>query len=185
LAPHLATLIGEYLRGTYYEPFVGSGAVFLRLPPVNAVLSDSNAELIASIRTIRRFPDPILRAVRRLSNTRSCYNRMRAAQPRSSITRASRFLYLNRTCWGGIYRLNQEGKFNVPFGDSGRAICTANRLLQAAKRFRRADLRCSDFEPIVEARTMASCDTTNSCSHGMTKNDSPRRANEPQSAEQS
>jgi DNA adenine methylase len=149
LAPTLAGLIGDQIKGTYYEPFVGSGSVFLHLVPDNAVLSDNNCELVSSIRTISYSVEKVLLALDRLSNTQSCYDEVRTSAPRDPIGKAVRFLYLNRTCWGGIYRLNKHGCFNVPYGNSGRVICQPTVLLSAAKQFRLAKLICSDFESVI------------------------------------
>jgi DNA adenine methylase len=66
--------------------------------------------------------------------------------PRTPVGEAARFLYLNRTCWGGVFRLNREGEFNVPFGHSGRVICRADLLLETAEALKVARLGDGDFE---------------------------------------
>ncbi len=127
LAPWLAEIIRPELGGSYYEPFLGGGAVFLQLSPATAVLSDLNEDLITTLDTIRNYPERVVHAAWRFTNTKTCYERVRKMGPRTDIGAAARFLYLNRTCWGGIYRLNRKGEFNTPFGNSGRAICRKAR----------------------------------------------------------
>ena len=149
LAPLLANIIDRELLGTYFEPFVGAAAVFLQLRQKRAVLSDINAELIHCLREVKADPESVLRAVWRYTNTRECYYRARCSRPRTAIGAAARLIYLNRTCWGGIYRLNQNGEFNVPFGGHDRVICHKGALLAVAGLLRRATLRCADFEEVM------------------------------------
>lgn len=150
LAPVIVPALRGELRGKYYEPFIGGGAVFLSLNPGSAVLSDTNQELITCLRVVRKSPDKVVRAVWRLSNSRECYYRVRRSVPRHEVTQAARFVYLNRTCWGGIYRLNRSGEFNVPFGDSGRTICCAESVLGMAARLKNVTLATSDFEAMID-----------------------------------
>lgn len=142
----LVPLLRQRLAGKYFEPFLGSGAMFLALQPRDALLSDINEELVQALRVIADRPEEVVGAVWRLSNTAECYYRMRSAEPRSAVGKAARFLYLNRTAWGGIYRLNRAGEFNTPFGNSGRVICRLKPVLDAADHFARADLEALDFE---------------------------------------
>lgn len=153
IAPFLARVLRAELRGRYYEPFVGAGATFLALRPRLATLSDANGELVSFLRIVRRFPEAVVDGVHRLSNSRECYYDVRASIPRTQIGMAARFLYLNRTCWAGLYRTNRDGEFNVPFGDSGRTICSRSAVVQVAKQFRGARLEVSDFQPIIESAT--------------------------------
>jgi DNA adenine methylase len=145
----LGTVLQTELHGTYFEPFLGAGAVFLAMRPKKAVLADVNADLIEFVKTVKRYPELVVESVWRLSNSKDCYYRVRGSAPRTRIGRAARFLYLNRTCWGGVYRLNREGRFNVPFGNSGRTICNRNDVVRASKAFRTAKLTAADFQPIM------------------------------------
>src|SRR5438132_1650725 len=85
LAPALAPVLATALKGTYFEPFLGAGAIFLALRPEKAFLSDTNKELIEFLRIARRSPEKIVKAVWRLSNSSECYYRVREMQPRSEI----------------------------------------------------------------------------------------------------
>jgi len=150
VAPLLASIVQPELDGTYFEPFVGGASVFLQLQPSKAILSDINEELIKSLKIVRDDPELVVRAVHRLSNTSACYYRVRRMKPRSVISYAARFIYLNRTCWGGIYRLNKGGGFNVPFGRSGRVICKRSSVIDGARALKKAKLRCADFEEVMD-----------------------------------
>lgn len=150
LAPLLVQIIRPELKRTYFEPFLGAGAVFLSLSPKQAVLSDCNEDLITTLRIIRENSAAVVEAVHRFSNTNECYYQVRQMKTRSEISRAARFLYLNRTCWGGIYRLNKQGTFNVPFGNSGRVICERRTVIEGAHLLRGVILECLDFEKAIE-----------------------------------
>jgi len=151
LAPTLAPLIKAHLRRTYIEPFGGGAALLLHLAPTDAVLGDVNAELIETFQTVTATPDEVVCAVWRFSNTSDCYYRVRAAAPRTAVGRAARFIYLNRTAWGGIYRLNREGAFNVPFGSTGRRICRKNLIVNAAKALTGTRFAVADFSATIDA----------------------------------
>ena len=150
LAPKLRELISMKLQKIYFEPFLGAGSVFLSTGPERSVLSDINRELIDCLQTIRDDPETVLRAIWRYSNTSACYYRVRKSNPRTAVGAAARFIYLNRTCWGGVHRLNREGKFNTPFGDSGRTICRRDHLIAYAQSLQGAELKCCDFQKTMD-----------------------------------
>lgn len=149
LAPVLAHILRHELHRQYFEPFAGAASVFLRLNPKRAILADINEELIEALTTVRSQASDVVDAVWRLSNSEECYYRVRSSNPRTPIGRAARFVYLNRTCWGGIYRLNRDGQFNVPFGNSGRRLCSKAHVESVARKMRNARIVVSDFEPVV------------------------------------
>ncbi len=112
---------------TYYEPFVGGGALFFALAAdgrfQRAVLNDFNSELMDAFKAIRDFPDAVVKALVRLkeeytAEPQAVYNRERDRNPQelSPLDRAARFLFLNKTGFNGLYRVNKNGGFNVPFG---------------------------------------------------------------------
>ena len=151
----LATLMREKLVGTYYEPFLGGGSVFFALQPQSAVISDANEDLINTYRLVRdRTPD-VISLLKRLRVDRETFDRMRAFEPQDPIRRAVRFLYLNRTAFGGIYRVNRDGRFNVPFGGGERTpevLWRKSLLVQASELLSLSGVKIhqSDFEPIIE-----------------------------------
>jgi DNA adenine methylase len=150
---------------------LGGGAVFFHLRPRRAVLSDVNGELIETYGIVRTCADRVLSVVQQMPVTKREYYRVRDSQPTSPVLRAARFLYLNRTAFGGIYRLNKKGQFNVPFGGGDRTpspLWTEALLEQAARALAGVDLRVSDFEPILdEARfgDVVYCDPTYTVAH--------------------
>jgi len=105
---------GDYSR--YVEPFAGSAAAFFAIAPSQAVLGDINRELIQTYRTVRRRPTAVYQRLGRFSTGEEAYYDVRAMQPRRAVTKAARFIYLNRFCFNGLYRTNVEGHFNVPYG---------------------------------------------------------------------
>lgn len=147
-APQIASLIGRHLTGRYYEPFLGGGAVFFYLRPKMATLSDINPELIAAYQAIRDSHVRIVKLLQLLPISGHAYEAVRAWKPRGAIDRAVRLLYLNRTAFGGMYRLNQAGEFNVPYGGGERtpAMLWESTVLQdASDALKSARLRPSDF----------------------------------------
>jgi len=154
------------LEGTYYEPFLGGGAVFFHLCPRKAVLSDVCGGLVEAYKVAKAQPGELLKAVRRLRVTKEEYKRVRGSAPRSALGRAARFLYLNRTAFGGMYRVNQEGWFNVPYGGGDRtpAPLWERRLVASAVAIlRHASIASGDFEKFVDRATRGDvvyCDPT-------------------------
>jgi len=102
----------------YYEPFVGSGSLYFLLSPNSAVLNDANRELISTYRAVRDGPRSVLAAYKKYDvlDKQQYYSVRDAIPPKNRFERGARFLYLNRACWNGLYRVNQSGKFNVPYG---------------------------------------------------------------------
>lgn len=104
--------------GTYIEPFLGGGALYLALEPRHAILADLNQELILCYQVVRDHLEALLIDLDRHVYERDYYYRLRAMDPAtlSPVGRASRFLYLNKCGYNGLYRVNADGRFNVPFG---------------------------------------------------------------------
>ncbi len=122
----------------YIEPFLGGASVFLSMEhPHEAYLSDVNEELIQAYQIIRDYPEELIAQIQLHPNTRDEYYRVRGSAPVDEIERAARFMYLNYTSFNGIYRVNQQGVYNVPYGFRNVAydfdkIRTASRKLQDA-----------------------------------------------------
>ncbi|MEZ4272849.1 MAG: DNA adenine methylase [Myxococcota bacterium] len=141
--------------GRYFEPFVGGGAVFFALGPRRAVLTDINENLINTYKMIRDDLDGVIAALDKHRATEEHFYRVRAQNPAalSPLQAAARTIYLNRTCFNGLYRVNAKGQFNVPYGRYERPnICNVANLQAVCLALRGVDLRVSD---VVKATTGA------------------------------
>jgi DNA adenine methylase len=137
--------------GRYFEPFLGSGALFFALEPRRAVLSDLNSDLIDTFSAIKehwKAVTSVLRTYNRLHST-EFYYQIRRSSPRSKATRAARFIYLNRTCWNGLYRVNINGEFNVPVGTRENVVLDSDDFGRASLLLKRASIMSSDFESVI------------------------------------
>jgi DNA adenine methylase len=147
LRPLIADLIGGTKIARYHEPFLGGASVFLGLSPFSkSYLRDSNRELIDAYRVIRDRPDALAARIAEFENDKSTYYWVRGLTPESKLDRAARFIYLNHTSYNGIYRVNLQGVYNVPFGDRrAPQIPTAEHLRGVAGRLKKARLDVGDF----------------------------------------
>lgn len=144
-------LPSEY--GAYFEPFLGGASVFFALEPKDAHLSDANEQLVATYAALRDSQEEVVRHLKRLRFDAEVYARVRRSKPRADATRAARLIYLNRTAFNGIYRVNGKGEFNVPFGSFTKepTICDEERLSACASSLATAKaIRTADFERAVE-----------------------------------
>ena len=149
LVPFIKQSIEGFDYKTYFEPFVGGGALLFALEPKHSEIGDLNAELIETYAAVRKSPLEIKRRLAKLSVNRTNYNRVRASLPQDTLDRAVRFIFLNRTCFCGLYRVNRKGGFNVPYGGGSRtpAVLTDSAILEnAARVLRQTSIKCSDFE---------------------------------------
>ena len=139
----------EYNR--YIEPFLGSGAVFFSLKPKKAILSDLNSELIETYCAIRDDYNRVEIELKKhhRNHSKSYYYEIRSKRLRVSTTRASQFIYLNRTCWNGLYRVNLNGVFNVPIGTKTNVLLPTDNFQGISNILKRVRLMDKDFEPII------------------------------------
>lgn len=138
--------------GAYHEPFVGGGALFFALQPNQAFLSDLNPYLIDVYCQIRDDVDSLIRELKRprYDNSEQAYYQVRSfmfANPRLRLCNAADYVYTNKTCFNGLFRVNKEGKFNVPFGRyANPTICDELNLRMCAAALRNAHIYYRDFE---------------------------------------
>lgn len=135
--------------GSYYEPFLGSGSMFFLLCPEHAVLGDTCKELIETYRAVRDNPAQIMRHLANWRPDRKFYYQIRGRPSGWRFRRAAEFIYLNKTCWNGLYRVNLEGRFNVPYGRPKTDYLIERRELMAvASALSREGVRLvtADFE---------------------------------------
>lgn len=138
----------------YYEPFVGGAAMFFFLQHERSYLSDTNEELVNLYTVVRDRLDELLCALRRHAklNSEAYFYQVRAQTPASmdDVERAARVIYLNKTCYNGLYRVNGKGEFNVPFGRYKKpTICDADNLEAASLMLRRATLSHGDYTRVL------------------------------------
>lgn len=152
LAGKVTDLARQHLTGTYFEPFLGGGALFFYWRPERAVLSDINGPLINAYRQVKRSPDQIREFLREMPVGRGIYYSIRGLSLEDEVDQAVRFLYLNRTCFSGLYRVNKKGQFTVPYGGgrTPRLLTETQILNDAAAALRGAELLQSDFESVVQ-----------------------------------
>jgi len=139
--------------GTYFEPFLGGGALFFDVAPDIAVLGDANPELINCYKVVKDSPHLLLRELAKLTISESEYYRVRALAPEelSPVERAARFIYLNKTCYNGLYRVNKSGQFNTPFGKHTKVkLADSNTLGAASALLQSSLLMCGDYRTVVE-----------------------------------
>jgi DNA adenine methylase len=143
---------------TYFEPFVGGGAVFFALQHQGevreAVLSDTNEELVTTYHVIQERPNYLIRrlgfhADHHDQNPKRHFYKVRAQSFKRPTYVAARFIYLNRTCYNGLYRVNQEGKFNTPLGKYTHPNIVQEETINACHHaLQQAMIRCHDFSHI-------------------------------------
>lgn len=137
---------------TYYEPFFGSGAIYFSLQPRRAVIADLNSELVNFYNVLKNrgplFDRYLVSHARKHSP--DYYYHVRAQSPRSPEARAARFLYLNRTCWNGLYRVNREGFFNVPIGTKTSVLLDSDDFDRISHLLSTAEILVADFECTIE-----------------------------------
>ncbi len=137
---------------TYHEPFLGGGALFFELwrssKIKKAVLSDKNQELVDTYIAIRDYVEDVIRLLSKYPYDKDFYYKIRERNPwdLDLPERAARMIYLNRTCYNGLYRLNKSGKFNVPFGRyKNPQICDADNLRAVSSVLKKTEILCADF----------------------------------------
>lgn len=133
--------------GTYIEPFLGSGAVFFSLQPKDAILSDINKELIDLYIIMRDNPEKLKEQLvyHQRMHCKEYYYSVRETIPTNILERSGRLLYLNRACYNGMYRVNKQGKFNVPIGTKSNFTYDVDQFNKYADCLKFAILKCSDF----------------------------------------
>lgn len=139
--------------GTYHEPFLGGGALFFHLQPEKACLSDTNADLINVYKVVRDRVEDLIDSLSVHKNTEDYYYEMRSVVPEKLdiIKRASRTIYLNKTCFNGLYRVNKRGEFNVPFGKkTGEFTIDAENLRLASLALQNAEIHTKDYKDALK-----------------------------------
>lgn len=157
LLPEIRKYIPSYFN-TYYEPFVGAGAVLFDLQPSVAVINDVNKELINTYMVIRDHVDELIEDLKKHKNEKDYFYEIRNIDRRddyyelSPVQRASRIIFLNKTCFNGLFRVNSKGQFNVPFGQYKNPKIVNEAVLRAVHHFlvnHKVEILNTDFEKAV------------------------------------
>ena len=147
-------MLGELLPkvpssyGRYIEPFFGGGAMFFALQPEQAIISDSNPELINLYRQVSDNVDDVICQLKKYENSQEMFYEVRGQDwtmlPEAEA--AARTIFLNKTCFNGLYRVNKKGQFNVPFGKyKNPKICDEDGLKAASAALKKAEIVCGDY----------------------------------------
>lgn len=149
------------LYNRYYEPFVGGGAVIFELLPENAVINDINKALINAYRKIAEVPEAFLDQISRLDEEmwedgkayyyalRERYND-KMMKEEYDVELAALFLYVNKHCFNGLYRVNSKGLFNVPYNNSRRSSCDADMIRAVSDYLKNVTILEGDFQAVCE-----------------------------------
>jgi DNA adenine methylase len=134
------------------DPFIGGGSSFFYLRPSTALLGDLNSDLINVYQVIQQNPASVARRLVHFhhAHNEKFYYKVRASKPTDLTKKAAWSLYLNRTCWNGLFRVNLKGEFNVPIGTKTKVFTSINEFDAASLLLRRSELICSDFEAIID-----------------------------------
>jgi DNA adenine methylase len=152
-------MLGELLPkvpasyGRYIEPFFGGGALFFALQPQNAIIADRNPELINMYRQVADHVDDVIQHLKNYENTQEMFYSVRAQEWTSlpKCEAAARTIYLNKTCFNGLYRVNRQGQFNVPYGKyKNPKICDIEGLYAASEVLKKAEILCGDYMLVLE-----------------------------------
>lgn len=139
--------------GRYIEPFFGGGALFFSLKPESAIIADSNPELINMYLQVAHHVDDVIECLQKYENTSEMFYEVRSLdwQKLPKAEAAARTIYLNKTCFNGLYRVNRSGQFNTPFGNyKNPKICDIEALRLASEALRKAEILCGDYILVLE-----------------------------------
>lgn len=148
LTTYIADLVQDLQFEHYHEPFLGGGAVFFSLEHrKKSYLSDANSQLINLYIQVRDNPDKLIELFQRFCNTEEEYYRIRRDfTDDSTVENAARLLFLNQTSFNGLYRVNRQGRYNVPYGFRTIQDYDINRILNASEKLKHTRITTGDFE---------------------------------------
>ncbi|WP_335955142.1 Dam family site-specific DNA-(adenine-N6)-methyltransferase [Acinetobacter guillouiae] len=138
--------------GTYVEPFLGGGSFFFSLNPSKSILGDANKDLITTYIAIRDNYEAVIELLEHhhLHHSKDYYYNIRSKIFESDIEVAAQFIYLNRTCFNSIYRVNLKGQFNVPIGTKTKVIQNTDRWCEWAGKLQNSEIIHGDFELLID-----------------------------------
>lgn len=146
LIKHVKETLGTFEFKNYHEPFLGGASLFLFLKPQNiSYLSDLNFELIETYSVVRDHVERLISEMENYRNSEKFYYSIRQIKSRSKIKNAAKFIYLNQTSFNGIYRVNLDGIYNVPYGFRSKEFLDADNLRAVSQTLKNVDLTVNDF----------------------------------------
>lgn len=148
LIPYMQNIVGDLHIEHYHEPFLGGGAIYFSMEHTKrSYLSDANSQLINVYTQVKDNPEELIEFFTRIPNTEDDYYRIRAEITEdNTVENAARFLYLNQTSYNGLYRVNREGRYNVPYGFRTNWAYDPERIRAASSRLQNARISTGDFE---------------------------------------
>lgn len=155
LLPDIVNLFpADYKERTYHEPFIGGGAVFFKIRPITGSINDINSRLMNFYRVVKDTPQELILKANKYSYDEKSYYKLRDRFNQTNIStveQASLLLYLNKTAFNGLYRVNSKGEFNVPFGRyKNPTIAPKNRILMASKILKNIEIYNEDFSYVLD-----------------------------------
>ena len=169
LTKYIRPLVHRQIR-RYYEPFLGGGALFFAIYngslSFEATLSDTNEELISTFKVVRDFPRELVQQLSKMkrqylltSNQEKYYYSLRSTKFKDKIELAARFIFLNKTCYNGLYRVNRNGDFNVPFGQNKHpGIFEDDNIFAASEALRATEARLGSIDYRIATKDCGSGD---------------------------
>ncbi|MBP1631501.1 MAG: adenine methylase Dam [Bacteroidetes bacterium] len=133
----------------YHEPFVGGGAVYFHLSPTKSIISDSNKELISTYQIIQKHPLDVINHIKSFERSKEFYYFIRNQKYTNDIEVAARFIYLNQMSFNGLYRVNSNGDYNVPYGYREKYQFDYDNLLQVSKHLKNSQIKHQDFKDSI------------------------------------
>ncbi len=137
----------------YIEPFIGGGALFFRLNADKAIIADSNPELINMYHVVAKCSNLLIEALKEYKNDEEMFYEVRAKDwtECDEVEAAARMIYLNHTCFNGLYRLNRKGQFNTPYGRyKNPTICNTEKIYAASEVLKKAEIVCGDYLDVLK-----------------------------------
>ena len=148
LVPYVKELLDGLEFNNYFEPFMGGASIFFAIDtPMKSTLSDVNKELINTFTSVRDNPKRVIKYLKEYKSDKTSYYEIRSSEPLGKYQHAARFLYLNANSYNGLYRVNRQGKYNVPYGYRNITI-NCERVLDVSKKLKDVELICQDFESL-------------------------------------
>jgi DNA adenine methylase len=171
---HLDQLIPPHFND-YFEPFLGGASIFLYLNQNDyltgdSFLSDSNPFLIKTYKILQQYPSELFDALKKLQNNKETYYKVRSQKYDNEILSAAQFIFLNRTSFNGLYRVNKKGEYNVPYGfKSYSLLFDTENMTKFSSAIKNVRFDCTDFEnvkPLIKPRDFVFVDPPYTVAHG-------------------